>query len=91
MDSVEAYIREDAEQGRALKARDKALDAMNADVAGRLLARAVEDPEQLRGYINLLFIARHIERIGDHATNIGEDAVYAAAAEDIRHQPFVPK
>ncbi|MEO6782142.1 MAG: PhoU domain-containing protein [Bradyrhizobium sp.] len=34
-------------------------------------------------------IARHIERIGDHATNIGEDAVYAAAAEDIRHQPFV--
>jgi phosphate transport system protein len=90
MDSVEAYIREDAEQGRALKARDKALDAMNAAVAGRLLSRAVEDPEQLRGYLNLIFIARHIERIGDHATNIGEDAVYAAAAEDIRHQ-LVPK
>ena len=43
----------------------------------------------MRSYINLVFIARHTERIGDHATNIGEDAVYAAAAEDIRHQPFV--
>lgn len=90
-DSVDAYIREDVELGRALKPRDKELDAMNKDVARRLLARAVEDGAQLRGYLNLLFIARHIERIGDHATNIGEDAVYAAAAEDIRHQPFIPQ
>jgi phosphate transport system protein len=90
-DGVEAYIREDVQLGRALKERDKALDAMNKDVARRLLARAVEDAEQMRGYINLVFIARHLERIGDHATNIGEDAVYAAAAEDIRHQPFVPE
>ncbi len=90
-DSVEAFVREDVEQGRALKARDKELDAMNADVARRLLERAVEDGAQLRGYLNLVFIARHLERIGDHATNIGEDAVYAAAAEDIRHLPFVPE
>jgi len=90
-DGVEAYIREDVQLGRALKERDKALDAMNKEIARRLLARAAEDAEQLRGYINLVFIARHLERIGDHATNIGEDAVYAAAAEDIRHQPFVPK
>jgi len=36
--------------------------------------------------LNLMFISRHLERVGDHATNIAEDAVYAAAAEDIRHQ-----
>jgi len=36
-----------------------------------------------------MFIARHLERVGDHATNIAEDAVYAAAAEDIRHQAYV--
>ena len=51
-----------------------------------LIDRMARDPEQLRGYINLMFIARHLERVGDHATNIAEDAVYAVAAEDIRHQ-----
>jgi phosphate uptake regulator len=40
----------------------------------------------LRGYSDLILISRWLERVGDHVTNIAEDAVYAAAAEDIRHQ-----
>ena len=51
-----------------------------------VIDQMARDPDQLRGYINLMFVARHLERVGDHATNIAEDAVYAAAAEDIRHQ-----
>ena len=89
-DSVDAYIREDVEQALTLKARDRVLDEMNATASKHLILKMAEDPEQLRGYLNLMFIARHLERVGDHATNIAEDAVYAAAAEDIRHQPFVP-
>jgi phosphate transport system protein len=89
-DSVEAYIREDVDLALALKPRDKVLDEMNGTASKRLIQRMAEDPDQLRGYLNLMFIARHLERVGDHATNIAEDAVYAAAAEDIRHQPFVP-
>jgi phosphate transport system protein len=46
----------------------------------------LQDPYQLRGYLNLILISRYLERVGDHATNIAEEAVYAAAAEDIRHQ-----
>ena len=53
-------------------------------------ARARDDPEQLRGYLNWIFVSRCLERVGDHAANIAEDAVYAAAAEDIRHQPQIP-
>jgi phosphate transport system protein len=89
-DSVEAYLREDVAKAMTLKARDKQLDEMNATTSKRLIQRMAEDPDQLRGYLNLMFIARHLERVGDHATNIAEDAVYAAAAEDIRHQPFRP-
>lgn len=89
-DSVDAFVREDIELGRGLKARDKALDELNANASRRLIERMAQDPEQLRGYLNLMFIARHLERVGDHATNIAEDAIYAAAAEDIRHQPYVP-
>ncbi len=85
-DSVDAYVREDDELGRAIVPRDAKLDELNRVASRRLIERMAQDPEQLRGYLNLMFIGRHLERVGDHATNIAEDAVYAAAAEDIRHQ-----
>ena len=85
-DSVDAYVREDVELGRAIVPRDAKLDELNRVASRRLIERMAQDPDQLRGYLNLMFIGRHLERVGDHATNIAEDAVYAAAAEDIRHQ-----
>ncbi len=85
-DSIDAFTREDVDLGRAVVARDKDLDLMNKKAGRRLTDRMAEDPKQLRGYLNLIFISRCLERVGDHATNIAEDAVYAAAAEDIRHQ-----
>jgi phosphate uptake regulator len=51
-------------------------------------ARA-NDSAQLRGYLDLLFIAAQLEWIGDQATNIGEEIVYLAAAEDIRPKPWL--
>jgi phosphate transport system protein len=41
--------------------------------------------KRITDYLNLIFIARHLERVGDHAKNIGEDTVYVAEALDIRH------
>jgi phosphate transport system protein len=88
-DSVDAYVRENAELARGVVQRDVELDEMNRKVGRQFIQRMAEDPDQLRGYLNLMFVARHLERVGDHATNIAEDAVYAAAAEDIRHQSTV--
>lgn len=85
-DSLDAYVREDVDLGRGVVPRDEKLDDLNRQAGRRLIERMAQDPDQLRGYLNLMFIARHLERVGDHATNIAEDAVYAAAAEDIRHQ-----
>ena len=89
-DSIDAYVREDVQLARSVVPRDQALDDMNSSASRRLIERMAEDPEQLRGYLNLIFISRCLERVGDHATNMAEDAVYAAAAEDIRHQHLVP-
>jgi phosphate transport system protein len=89
-DSIDAFVRDDVDLARAVVARDDALDKMNKMANRRLTERMADDPGQLRGYLNLIFISRCLERVGDHATNIAEDAVYAAAAEDIRHPPFVP-
>lgn len=85
-DSVDAFVREDVELGRAVVPRDEGLDDLNRSVSRKLIERMAQDPDQLRGYLNLIFVSRCLERVGDHATNIAEDAVYAAAAEDIRHQ-----
>jgi phosphate transport system protein len=85
-DSIDSFVREDVDLARAVVGRDNALDKMNKMANRQLTDKMARDPEQLRGYLNLIFISRCLERVGDHATNIAEDAVYAAAAEDIRHQ-----
>jgi len=85
-DSVDAFAREDVDLARAVVPRDQKLDDLNRMASHKLVDRMAQDPDQLRGYLNLIFVGRCLERVGDHATNIAEDAVYAAAAEDIRHQ-----
>ena len=85
-DSIDAFVREDVDLGCAVVTRDEKLDELNHEASRKLIERMANDREQLRGYLNLIFIGRCLERVGDHATNIAEDAVYAAAAEDIRHQ-----
>jgi phosphate transport system protein len=85
-DSINAYVRENVELARSVCDRDEQLDDMNREANRKLTERMMEDRDQLRGYFNLILISRALERVGDHATNISEDAVYAAAAEDIRHQ-----
>ena len=85
-DSVDAFTREDVDLERAVVPRDQKLDDLNRMASHKLVDRMAQDPDQLRGYLNLIFVGRCLERVGDHATNIAEDAVYAAAAEDIRHQ-----
>jgi phosphate transport system protein len=85
-DGIDAFVREDENLARSVIPRDNDLDEMNRSANRALIERMAQDPDQLRGYLNLIFVSRCLERVGDHATNIAEDAVYAAAAEDIRHQ-----
>ena len=88
-DAIDAYVRGDVDLARSVVPRDEGLDDMNRNAGRRLTERMAEDPNQLRGYLNLIFVSRCLERVGDHATNMAEDAVYAVAAEDIRHQHSV--
>jgi len=85
-DSINAYVRENVELAHSVCSRDKQLDEMNREANRNLTERMIEDRDQLRGYFNLIMVSRALERVGDHAQNISEDAVYAAAAEDIRHK-----
>jgi phosphate transport system protein len=84
-DSVRAYADADVGLARSLRERDREIDEMNREIANDLTANMTRQPDRIPDYLHLLFIARYLERVGDHAKNIGEDAVYAAEAEDIRH------
>ncbi len=84
-DSMRSFADRNEELARGLKERDRALDALQHEQIANLTARMAADTTRLKDYLDLVLITRNIERIGDHATNIAEDAVFAASAEDIRH------
>ncbi len=85
-DGIRAYADGNAALGRELKPRDKELDELNRNFAEACTERMAAEPHLIQGYLNLIFIARFVERIGDHATNLGEDIVFAIEAEEIRHR-----
>jgi phosphate transport system protein len=83
-DSVRAFASNDVALARSIRERDRKLDELNQRIA-RDLTHAMSSGKRITDYLNLIFIARHLERVGDHAKNIGEDTVYVAEALDIRH------
>lgn len=84
-DATRAYSDSNLELAKSLKTRDKNLDNLNREFADHCTHLMASDPKNLPSYLNLIFIARFLERVGDHASNIGEDVVYAISAEEIRH------
>jgi phosphate transport system protein len=84
-ESFRAYLDQEVSVAINLKDQDRKLDEMNHEAASHFTECMSTNPDRVTDYVNLLFIARHFERIGDLATNIAEEAVYLANAEDIRH------
>ena len=68
-----AYRDRDAERALAVRARDAELDAMYTSLFRELLTYMAEDPRSISSSIHVLFIAKNLERVGDHATNIAEN------------------
>ncbi|MEI6818584.1 MAG: phosphate signaling complex protein PhoU [Verrucomicrobiota bacterium] len=85
-DALLAYTDANAELGESLKARDKELDRLHKQMIASLSGRLEEASGRSEYLLHLIFVARSIERIGDLAVNIGEDAVFLGEARDIRHE-----
>ena len=76
-DVIAAYVARDADKALAVWVRDEELDEMYASLFRVLLTYMMEDPRNIGPCTHLLFIAKNIERIGDHATNIAENVYYS--------------
>ncbi len=89
-DSLDAFIRGDALQAQSVIMADDGVDALKDQVLRELLTYMIADPHTIERGLALILISRHLERIGDHATNIAEDVIYAIQGRDVRH-PKMPK
>lgn len=87
-DSLDAFVNKDADLGRNVCKRDDEVDDLNLQIFRELLTYMSEDPHTIKRAIDLILIAKHLERIADHATNIGEDVVYLVKGKSIKHRVY---
>lgn len=84
-DSLDAFVSEDTAKAQTVLESDDAVDAYKDKIFNELTAHMASHPAQIQTSLDLILIARNLERLADHATNIAEDVIYAFTGEDVRH------
>jgi phosphate transport system protein len=82
-DVLDAYANRDVDEAIAVWNRDEELDEMYSSLFRELLTYMMEDPRNITASTHLLFIAKNLERIGDHATNVAETVYYAVTGQPL--------
>jgi phosphate transport system protein len=86
--SLAAFARLDAAAAARLIAEDAAIDAEFTAIVRQLITFMMEDPRTISTSLNIVWVAKALERIGDHAKNIAEQVIYVAKGRDVRHTPL---
>lgn len=84
-DAIDAFVNGDAALAENVCQRDDAVDRLNDQVFRELLTYTMADPETIPRAMDLILVARSLERIADHATNIGEHVIYLREGRFIKH------
>jgi len=84
-DALDAFVRRDIALAEAVLAQDDIVDALKTQIFRELLTYMLQDPATIEPALDLILISRHLERIGDHATNVAEDVIFILSARDVRH------
>ncbi len=84
-DAINAFINGDDKLAREVCERDDSVDELNDQVFRELLTYMMQDPGTISRAVDLILVGRHLERIADHATNIGEDVIYMVKGKTIKH------
>jgi phosphate transport system protein len=83
--ALESFLSARSEVAQAVLEMDSIVDRMKDEAFVNLVAQMKQDPEHVRAYLDVLLIARSLERIADHATNIAEDVIFWVSGTDVRH------
>jgi phosphate transport system protein len=87
-DALDSFARLDAQQATRLIAQDKAVDHEFRSIMRNLITFMMEDPRTISSALETLWVAKAVERIGDHAKNIAEYVIYVVEGKDIRHTDY---
>jgi phosphate transport system protein len=80
-EALDSYINEDVELAENLAAKDDIVDGLHAQIIRELLTYMLGNPQNIKQGTELMFVSRYLERIADHATNLGENVIYLVTAE----------
>ncbi|HEV2417971.1 MAG TPA: phosphate signaling complex protein PhoU [Terriglobia bacterium] len=83
--SLDSFVKKDAELARNVLVSDDAVDDLRTGIYKELIRYMEENPDRIHQGIDLIFVARNLERIADHATNIAEDVLFLVDGVDVRH------
>ena len=86
---LDAFVNLNEKSAREVCADDRAVDDLNRATMDMVKDAIMRDPRQFEALLQVLHIARHLERIADHATNIAEDLIYMIDGRIVRHTPEV--
>ncbi len=89
-DALDAFVREDTDLALNVCQRDDFIDSLTAQIFRELLAYMAEHPDSVGRATRILFVAKYLERVADHATNIAEMVVYMVRGKSIRHVSPLP-
>jgi len=84
-DALDAFVRRDLDLAQHVLNEDDRLDTLKTQIFRELLTYMLQDPTTIEPALDLILVSRHLERIGDHATNIAEDVIFIVSARDVRH------
>ncbi len=84
-DALDAFVRRDTLLAQRVLDADDGLDALKTQVFRELLTYMLQDQTKIEPALDLILMSRHLERIGDHATNVAEDVIFMVSARDVRH------
>ncbi len=84
-DALDAFVRRDTALAQRVLDEDDRLDDLKTQIFRELLTYMLQDPHTIEPALDLILVSRHLERIGDHATNIAEDVIFIVSARDVRH------
>ncbi len=83
--ALDAFIRKDADDARAVLVSERAINDLRDVIFNDLIQQMKKDPKSVQACVDLMFAARNLERIADHATNIAEAVVFMVDGIDLRH------